>query len=78
MEYVALPLAVKAELPSEVVPSINLTVPVGVPALTGLTVAVKVSMADVELPVRAVAVAPPETTCETADDVLPLSIEAPP
>ena len=44
VEKFATPLPLRAELPSEVVPSKNVTMPVGTPAVPGATVAVKVTL----------------------------------
>jgi hypothetical protein len=78
---VATPLPFRSAVPSVVAPSLNVTVPVGVPAVD-VTVAVNVTdcpnVDGFSAEVSAVAVAALLTTCETALDVLILKFESPP
>jgi hypothetical protein len=54
VEKEATPLPFKVALPSASAPSIKFTVPVGAPTYSGLTVAVSVSSAELELDVSTV------------------------
>ena len=69
-----------AAVPSVVVPSINVTEPVGVPAGVGVTVAVKVidcaTFEGFAEDVNAVDVAP-FTACVSAADILPVKLASP-
>jgi hypothetical protein len=77
VESVAPPVPFNEELPSEVVPSIKVTVPVGVPEDARLTVAVRMRLPDCELLVSAVVVLA-FCTIWLSTEELALSIEAPP
>ena len=78
---VAPPLVASVPVPSVALPSLNVTVPVGVPEVLEATVAVKVTLwpeedgfAEEARPVVEVAL----TTCVTVGDVLVLKVLSPP
>lgn len=72
VEIVAVPFALTVELPTCAVPSMKVTLPVGVPEVAGATLAVNVRFPFVELELRDVEVFAFCTTWFIADDVAPL------
>ena len=81
IEYAATPLPFNVPVPSVVVPSRKVTVPVGVPAPPELTVAVNVTdwlkFAGLGEAVNAMLVLPCCTTWFSAGEVLELKFESP-
>lgn len=76
VEKAATPLPFKVELPICVAPSMKFTVPVGVPAPPGLTVAVNVSSGELELDFSSVAL-PVFTAWFSTVEVLVLKLVSP-
>jgi hypothetical protein len=74
VEIVAVPFALSGELPSWVEPSLNFTLPVGVPATVGTTLAVNTRLPSVELELSDVVVLALPTTWLSAGDVLALKL----